>query len=83
MRQRELMGYLVFEAIKLHPDIKEIVKYTERAIVTQQILAAVFEVDEVLIGKVIRRHLERRRGGCVRGCLGQGRAVVLPGEPAV
>ena len=29
-----LMGYLVFEALKLHPDIKEIVKYTERAIVT-------------------------------------------------
>ena len=50
-----LMGYLVFEALKLHPDIKEIVKYTERAIITRQILAAVFEVDEVLIGKVIRR----------------------------
>jgi len=49
------MGYLVFEAIKLHPDIKEIVKYTERAIITKQILAAVFEVDEVLVGKVIRR----------------------------
>jgi len=50
-----LMGYLVFEVIKLHPDIKEIVKYTERAIITKQILAAVFEVDEVLIGKVMRR----------------------------
>jgi hypothetical protein len=49
------MGYLVFEVIKLHPDIKEIVKYTERAIVTKQILAAVFEVDEVLVGKVLRR----------------------------
>lgn len=50
-----LMGYLVFEGLKNHPDIKEIVKYTERAIVTRQILAAVFEVDEVLVGKVIRR----------------------------
>jgi hypothetical protein len=50
-----LMGYLVFEALKIHPDIKEIVKYTERAIITRQILAAVFEVDEVLVGKVIRR----------------------------
>jgi hypothetical protein len=50
-----LMGYLVFEGLKLHPDIKEIVKYTERAIITKQILAAVFEVDEVLVGKVIRR----------------------------
>jgi hypothetical protein len=50
-----LMGYLVFEQLKNHPDIKEIVKYTERAIITKQILAAVFEVDEVLIGKVSRR----------------------------
>jgi hypothetical protein len=50
-----LMGYKVFEALKNHADIKEIVKYTERAIITRQILAAVFEVDEVLIGKVSRR----------------------------
>lgn len=49
------MGYQVLEVIKLHPDIKEIVKYTERAIITKQILAAVFEVDEVLVGKVVRR----------------------------
>jgi len=50
-----LMGYHTFEALKLHPDIKEIIKYTERAIVTRQLLASVFEVDEVLVGKVIRR----------------------------
>lgn len=50
-----VIGYLVFEALKQHPDIKEIVKYTERAIITRQILAAVFEVDEVLVGKVQRR----------------------------
>lgn len=50
-----LMGYLVLEGLKLHPDIKEIIKYTERAIVTKALLAAVFEVDEVLVGKVIRR----------------------------
>jgi hypothetical protein len=50
-----LIGYLVFEGLKLHPDIKEIVKYTERAIITRQILAAVFEVDEVIVGKVMRR----------------------------
>jgi len=50
-----VMGYLVFEALKLNADIREIVKYTERAIITRQILAAVFEVEELLVGKVIRR----------------------------
>ena len=50
-----LMGHQVFEALKLHPEIKEIIKYTERAIVTRQLLAALFEVDEVIIGGVLRR----------------------------
>jgi hypothetical protein len=50
-----VIGYQVFEALKQHPDVKEIVKYTERAIITRQILAAVFEVDELLVGKVTRR----------------------------
>lgn len=52
---RVAMGYKVFETLKLHPDIKEIIKYTERAIVTAALLAAVFEVDEVLVGSILRR----------------------------
>jgi hypothetical protein len=52
---RMIMGYQVFEHLKLHPDITEIIKYTERAIVTSALLAAVFEVDEVYIGGVLRR----------------------------
>ena len=52
---RIVMGYTVFEALKLHPQIKEIIKYTERAIVTAALLAAVFEVEEVLVGGVLRR----------------------------
>lgn len=47
-----LIGYDVYEALKLHPDILDVVKYTERAIITPQILAAVFDVEEVLIGGV-------------------------------
>jgi hypothetical protein len=50
-----VMGYKVFEALKLHPAIKEVIKYTERAIVTAQLLAAVFEVDEVMVGGILRR----------------------------
>lgn len=49
------IGNDVLEALKFHPDIKEIIKYTERAIVTKQLLAAVFEVDEVIVGRVLRR----------------------------
>ncbi len=52
---RIAMGYKVLESLKIHPDIKEIIKYTERAIVTPALLAAVFEVDEVLVGSILRR----------------------------
>lgn len=52
---RMVIGYQTMEALKLHPSIMEIIKYTERAIVTPQLLAAVFEVDEVLVGGVLRR----------------------------
>jgi hypothetical protein len=50
-----LMGYKVFEALKLHPDILDRIKYSERAVITPAILAALFEVDEILIGGVLRK----------------------------
>jgi hypothetical protein len=52
---RMIIGYQVFETLKLHPAIIETIKYTERAIVTSQLLASLFEVEEVLIGGVLRR----------------------------
>ena len=52
---RLAIGYLVFEALKRNPAIKAIIQYTERAIVTTQLLATLFEVDEVLVGSVLRR----------------------------
>jgi len=50
-----LMGYKVLEALKLHPDILDRIKYSERAIITADILAALFEVDTLLIGGILRK----------------------------
>ena len=36
-----------------HPDILERIKYTQRGIITADILAAVFEVDKYIIGKAL------------------------------
>jgi hypothetical protein len=52
---RCVMGYTVYETLKLHPAILEVIKYTERAIVTKQLIAALFEVDELMVGGVLRR----------------------------
>ena len=39
----------VFNAIKNHPDVLDRIKYTQRGIVTAEILAGLFEVDRVLV----------------------------------
>lgn len=41
------MSPSVFYALKNHPDILDRIKYTEKGIVTADLLAALFEVDEV------------------------------------
>jgi hypothetical protein len=43
------MGRAVFNALKNHPTIIERIKYTSSAIPTTQLLAALFDVDEVLV----------------------------------
>jgi len=50
-----MLAYKVWEALKVHPLILERIQFSERAIITSAILAALFEVDEVLIGGVMRR----------------------------
>ncbi|MDE2099056.1 MAG: major capsid protein [Patescibacteria group bacterium] len=43
------IGPDVFRVLKNHPEILDRIKYTERGIVTEDILAAVFGVDKVLV----------------------------------
>lgn len=52
---RLLLGNDVYEALRAHPAVIERIQFSERAIVTRQILAALFEVDEILVGGVLRR----------------------------
>lgn len=48
-----IMGYQVFLKLKHHPDILERIKYTQRGQVTADLLAALFEVDKLLVGKAL------------------------------
>lgn len=50
-----LLGNDVYEILRAHPAIVERIQFSERAIITKQILAALFEVDEILVGGVLRR----------------------------
>ncbi len=55
MPNKLLLGYKVWEALKIHPNILERIQFSERAILTRAILAELFEVEEVLVGGVLRR----------------------------
>jgi hypothetical protein len=47
------MGKDVFTVLKNHSDILDRIKYTQRGVVTEDLLAAVLDVDKVLVGKAV------------------------------
>lgn len=46
---RMVIGPNVWAALKNHPDVLDRVKYTQKGIVTKELLASLFDVDEVLV----------------------------------
>jgi len=48
-----IIGFQAHLKLLDHPDILERIKYTQRGIITSDILAAVFEVDNYIIGKAL------------------------------
>ena len=59
MPNKLVIGYKVFDALKRHPDIIDLVKYSggvgpnNPALVSEQALAAVFGVEEVVVARAI------------------------------
>ena len=49
-----VIGQYVLDALRNHPDIIDRIKYTQTGIVVMQLLAALFEVDEVLVAGAIK-----------------------------
>lgn len=48
-----VLGLRVFNQLKNHPDIKDMIKYTSARVVTEEILAGLFGVGKVLVPKAI------------------------------
>jgi hypothetical protein len=46
-----VLGYEAFSVLRNHPQILERIKYSERGVITEEILASVFNVGRVLIGE--------------------------------
>lgn len=48
------LGARAFDALCDHPDILDRIKYTERGLVTRMIMAALFDLDEILVAEAIQ-----------------------------
>lgn len=48
-----VMGYEVFVALRQHPDLLDVFKYTRPGFLTEEQLAAAIGVEKVLVGKVV------------------------------
>lgn len=48
-----VLGATVFSALKQHPKIVDRMKYTGRDVLTAEILASLFDLDEVKVGKAV------------------------------
>lgn len=49
-----IMGRSVFRKLVHHPDIIERIKYVQKGLVTADIMAALFEIPKILVGKTIK-----------------------------
>lgn len=49
-----VLGRRVYDALKNHPDFLDRIKYTQKGIVTTDLLASLFEVEQILIADAIK-----------------------------
>lgn len=70
-----VLGYSTFRKLKSHPDIREQVKYTSSATVTAEILAAMFDIERVLVCKSVRA--TNKEGGTPTYAFNHGKHALL------
>ena len=51
---KAVMGRSVWSKLKHHPDFIERIKYTQRGVLTTEIVASILEIGQILIGKAIK-----------------------------
>lgn len=48
------MGWEVWSAIKKHPDLLDRIKFTQRGVLTMDLVASIFEVERLFVGRAIK-----------------------------
>lgn len=75
-----VIGYDVYDALRLHPDILDRTKYTSADAITQDILARYFDVDEVLVSTSVGNSAQEGQPAQVGFNLGKSMLLVHAAE---
>lgn len=81
-----LLGYRVMKALKLHPDVKEMLKYTSSRVLTEEILAGLIGVRRVLVPKaVVDNNSDGATSASMSFVFGSDRALIchVPDSPGL
>lgn len=49
-----IISETVFNALKFHPKLLEVIQYVQRGIVTQELMASVFGVEQIFVGSALK-----------------------------
>lgn len=74
------IGPWVYKALRNHADILDRIKYTERGIVTKELLAALFDVDKVVVAEGVRNTAAKGASDAVNFIAGK-HAMLAYAEP--
>lgn len=75
------VGYRVYNRLKNHPSVLDRIKYTQRGVVTPDLLAALFGIPKFLVGKAVV-NLGPRGGGDVMTFISGNHALLAYVNPA-
>lgn len=76
MPNKLVVGPAVFNALTNHPDILDRIKYTQRGVVTAELLAALFNLDEVLVGRALQNSAQEGAADDLDFVLGKNALLV-------
>lgn len=64
------LGRKVYDALRQHPDILDRIKFTQRGVVTSDILASLFDVDRILVANSIQNTANKGQAANMKFTLG-------------
>lgn len=66
-----VIGRQVYDALRQHPDILDRIKYTQTGIITDQLIAALFDVDRLLVANAIQNTAKKGQAASMDFILGK------------